>query len=219
MDDAGLQLTVFDEVRDTSVRAPLARTRVWLRAECDYLKNIAVFRYSTDGQTFTAIGEPHVMAYGLITFQGVRNSLFAYNTRGGEGGAADFDAIEVQEEQKPAIPLGKRIELSSAGATAAMALDEARTFTVIDRGLGRVAFESDGRYVSVDQDHAVALRRGAPGDAETFQWIETFDGDLILMSLTTKRYLRVDTAGRMLADSPGPRPDGQDGVRLRWRPN
>jgi len=47
--------------------------------------------------------------------------------------------------------------------------------------------------------------------------METFDGDLILMSLATKRYLRVDPGGRLLADSPGPRPDRQDGVRFRWR--
>ena len=47
--------------------------------------------------------------------------------------------------------------------------------------------------------------------------METFDGDLILMSLSTKRYLRVEASGRVLADSPGPRPDGQDGVRFRWR--
>ena len=90
-------------------------------------------------------------------------------------------------------------------------------FTVVDRGLGRVALEADGGYVSVDQDRVVSLRRGPAGDAETFQWMETFDGDLILMSLATKRYLRVDAAGRILADSPGPRPDGQDGVRFSWQ--
>ena len=46
---------------------------------------------------------------------------------------------------------------------------------------------------------------------------ETFDGDLILLSIATKRYLRVDTTGRIVADSPGPRPDGQDGVRFQWQ--
>ncbi len=63
----------------------------------------------------------------------------------------------------------------------------------------------------------VSLRRGTADDAGTFQWLETFDGDLVLMSLSTHRYLRMDTAGRLLADSPGPRPDGQDGGRWRWR--
>jgi hypothetical protein len=80
-----------------------------------------------------------------------------------------------------------------------------------------VALEAEGGDVSVGRDHVVSLRRRTVGDAETFQWMETFDGDLILMSLSTTRYLRLDPGGRMLADSPGPRPDGQDGVRLRWR--
>jgi beta-xylosidase len=96
--DEGMTVSQFDEVTGTSGRAPLPSTRVWLRADCDYVKTTASFRYSTDGTTYTAIGEAHVMAYGLITFQGVRNSLFAYGTRSdAEGGYADFDAIEVTE--------------------------------------------------------------------------------------------------------------------------
>jgi hypothetical protein len=80
-----------------------------------------------------------------------------------------------------------------------------------------VALAAAGGHLSVGRDGAVAPRGGEPGEAETFQWMETLDGDLILMSLATKRYLRVDPAGRVLADSPGPRPDGNDGVRWRWR--
>jgi beta-xylosidase len=216
--DDGAMVSVFDEVGGASVRAPLGRTQVWLRAECDYIKNMASFRYSTDGITYAPIGEPHVMAYGLITFQGVRNSLFAYNTRqSGEGGYADFDSIEVTEEARPAIPLGQRVELAAAGSTAPLALGVTRTFTVVDRGLGRVALEAGGARLSVGRDAVVSLGREAVGDADTFQWMETFSGDLILMSLSTKRYLRVDAGGRWLADSPGPRPDGTDGVRFRWR--
>jgi hypothetical protein len=51
------------------------------------------------------------------------------------------------------------------------------------------------------------------------RWIrKTFNGDLILMSLATNRYLRVNPeGGQVLADSPGPRPDSKDGVRLQWR--
>lgn len=49
--------------------------------------------------------------------------------------------------------------------------------------------------------------------------METFDGDLILMSLARNRYLRLSQAdGKVFADSQGPRPDGQDGVRFRFRP-
>ena len=58
---------------------------------------------------------------------------------------------------------------------------------------------------------------GAAGEAETFQWMETFGGELLLMSLATNRFVRRDAEGRLSADSPGPRPDGADGTRFRWR--
>jgi xylan 1,4-beta-xylosidase len=48
--------------------------------------------------------------------------------------------------------------------------------------------------------------------------METFDGDVIFMSLASNRFLRVNpTDVKVLADSPGPRPDGRDGVRFRWQ--
>jgi hypothetical protein len=48
--------------------------------------------------------------------------------------------------------------------------------------------------------------------------METFTGETILMSLATHRFLRVDeSTGAVFADSPGPRPDGRDGVRFEVR--
>jgi hypothetical protein len=47
--------------------------------------------------------------------------------------------------------------------------------------------------------------------------METLDGDVVLLSLRTHRYLRVDPATRAVtADSPGPLPDGSDGTRFTW---
>ena len=47
--------------------------------------------------------------------------------------------------------------------------------------------------------------------------METFTGETILMSLVTNRYLQCDrTTGTLTALSPGPKPDGQDGVRFEW---
>ena len=67
----------------------------------------------------------------------------------------------------------------------------------------------------MDSDGAVSIRKSGPG--ETFQWIETFTGELTLLSLTTSRYLRVDfKTGKLMADKPGPAPDGKDGVRFDW---
>jgi hypothetical protein len=83
----GFTLTLFDEVTAETSRPPIQAKRLWLRAECDFLEKQAVFRYSSDGKAWTRIGQRHTMAYGLITFQGVRYSLFSYNTQSGLRGA------------------------------------------------------------------------------------------------------------------------------------
>ncbi|MCW5966242.1 MAG: family 43 glycosylhydrolase [Bryobacterales bacterium] len=218
-DTEGLALVQFDEVTGNTVRAPLRRNRVWLRAECDFVRNEAVFRYSTDGKRYTPIGGRHKMAYGLITFQGVRYSLFAYNRAAtGEGGAADFDSIEVVEEPKHPIPYGKRGSFLAEHNNSAVLVGGESVYTLIDQRLGRVALKSGTRFVSVDEQGATSLREGKPGEAETFQWMEAFDGGLLLMSLRTNRFLRIDPAsGKVIADSTGPLPNRLDGVRFQWR--
>ena len=217
----GQTLVLFDEVTAMTTRVPSTGTRVWLRAECDFIRNVAVFSHSSDGRTYTRIGEPHKMAYGLITFQGVRYSLFSYNTAAGaqeEAGYADFDSLGVTEEPRKRIPYGATGHFSIGGGSSSLRVGDATSFHIADRKLGRVALRTPSGYVSVDGTGAVSLRRGNPGKAETFAWIETLDSAVTLLSLATHRYLRVDPRdGRVIADSPGPRPDGGDGVRLQWR--
>jgi len=214
----GQTLVMFDEVTGRTSRVPWNGTRVWLRVECDFVRNVATFLHSSDGRAFTTIGEPHTMAYGLITFQGVRYSLFSFSAASGaESGYADFDSFAVQEESRKRIPYGSTVEFRSRGGISKFEVGGATRFRITDQKLGRVSLRTDSGYVSVDSTGAVSIRKGRPGMAETFGWIETFDGDLTLLSLTTHRYLRVDPrGGRVLADSPGPRPDGGDGVRLLW---
>jgi hypothetical protein len=84
-------------------------------------------------------------------------------------------------------------------------------------GLGRVALQSGAAWVSVDAKGGVGVRKGQPGQAESFQWIETPTGELVLMSLVTNRFVRIDPVTHAArADSPGPVPDGSDGVRFTW---
>ena len=61
------------------------------------------------------------------------------------------------------------------------------------------------------------MTNAAPGKAHSFQWIETPAGELLLMSLETNRYLRVDAVSKSItADSAGPLPDASDGSRFVW---
>jgi hypothetical protein len=165
------------------------------------------------------------MVFQLKTFQGVRFSLFHYNTAGAPGGVADFDFLQVREPyprglMRP-IPIGRAITLGAAGRDTRVVVDGNDRFTVVDRGSGRVALQAGARYLSVasvnDSTSTIALRATRPGDAETFQWMETMYGDLVLMSLATHRYLRLEPDGRVSSDSRGPEPDPNDGTALRWR--
>jgi beta-xylosidase len=216
--DSKLSLALFDQARNRVTRVALNGSRVWLRAECDFLTEKARFSYSIDGRNFQPIGEEFTMIFQLTTFQGVRYGLFAYNTGKQQGGAADFDSIDIHQPYPRglmrAIPYDKQIQMKAASGRAPA---QPLNFTVQDMGLGRVALRSGESYLSVGLDGSATLQAARPGIAQSFQWMETPTGELILMSLLTNFYLRVHPqTGALLADSPGPIPDGSDGVRFIW---
>jgi hypothetical protein len=222
----GLALEQYDQTSDsTTTTTPMRSTRLWLRVDCDFLTEEARFAYSSDGVRWTRVGRPFTMAFQLKTFQGVRFALFHYNTAGAPGGTADFDLMRVDEPSprgltRP-IPVGRTIEVQAAGRETPFVVEGERRFTVVDRGLGRVALRAGTRYLAVtpqsDSTSTLALRAGPPADGETFQWMETLYGDVLLMSLATHRYLRVEPDGRVSSDSRGAEPDPNDGTALRWR--
>jgi hypothetical protein len=119
------------------------------------------------------------------------------------------------------IPVGQTIVLRAAGRDTPFVVDGETRFTGVDRGLGRVGMRTGKRYLSgppqSDSSSTLALRAGPPSDGETFQWMETLHGDLMLMSLATHRYLRLEPDGRVTSDSRGAEPDPNDGTALRWR--
>ncbi len=223
------ELVQFDEQTGTRIRRALKAARVWVRAECDFLTEQATFSYSTDGRNFEPIGVPFKMVFQLTTFQGVRYALFSYNHAGTRGGAASFDAFEVRQPHpqglRRPIPYGKRVRLVSDGHDYGLAVVGSRpaagaaaSWLIVDMSLGRVAFKWGDRFLSIDHRGEASLTRAKPGEGESFQWIETPTGELVLLSVRSHRYLRLDAQSRKVdATSPGPRPDRSDGVRLEWR--
>ncbi len=227
-DEQRFSIAQFNEHTGKTERAAMTGNTIWLKADCDFLTEAAQFSYSLDGKRFTSLGAPFEMVYQLTTFQGIRYSLFAYNSTGQQGGAADFDSIAVHEPHQRGlmrpIPYGKQIHLTSFQKTTGLAVQAnaltvaaPAAFTVVDMKLGRVALKSDKTFVSVDSEGRVTLQSTKPATAQSFQWIETPTGELVLMSLVTNRFLRIDPKTQtVLCDSPGPLPDGSDGVRFIW---
>jgi beta-xylosidase len=236
---SGLTLEQYDQTTGATAGTPLSGTRVWLRAQCNFLTEQATFSYSTDGAAFQPLGGTFAMIFQLKTFQGVRYALFHYNTGDARGGYADFAKFTVDEPHprglRQPIPVGKTITLATfggwalvvrSGALAAVPVGDplaqtaAAQFRVIDCGLGRIALQSAGGFISVaasSDSRQVIVVTDAPTAAETFQWTETPYGDLMLLALATHRHLRVDPhTGIVSADQPGPLPDRSDGSCWRW---
>ncbi len=216
---------------------------LWLRVHCNFDTDQAVFSWSNDGKEFTPLGDPFTMTFQLTTFQGVRPSLFHYNTLGHPGGYADFDNYTVNEPRargsEREIPIGKTIVLTSGADGSLLAADPESSrlvsrpaghdtsagtmFEVIDLGLGRVALKAgNGTVVSVASPESVVLKDlddARPGAAESFQWINLMRGDTMLLSLANHRYLATvpDAAGPVTASATGPTPARKDGTCFKWK--
>ncbi len=231
----GLSVARFDQVTTNTDRKPVKSRSVWFRAECNFETEKALLSYSVDGKKFTRLGDEFTMVFQLRTFQGVRYGLFHYNTGGAPGGYADFAGFDVQEPHprgltKP-IPAGSTVTFSTlAEGGASLTVENgvvyagtaAMPFKVIDLGRGRIAMQApDGGLVSVAGEGAsgaVTVKKIAkPGNAETFQWVD-LRGDILLLSLTTHRYLEVPAApGPVSADHRGGSPDRKDGSYFAWK--
>ncbi|MGB2819944.1 MAG: family 43 glycosylhydrolase [Phycisphaerae bacterium] len=242
--DDGLTLQTFDQTTRQATKAAKGPTHLWLQVACNFDTEKAVFSWSADGKDFSPLGEPFTMVFQLTTFQGVRLGLFNYNISGKPGGHADFDNFTVDEPRaagiERAIPLGKTVTLTSGadGSVLAMSTKDMSLvsvppdsaivstpdvrFQVIDLGRGRVALKaSNGRFVSAGAN-GVALRDlagAAPGEAESFQWVNLMRGDTMLMSLVNHRYLTTQpsTLGPVMASAVGPRPDRKGGACFKWK--
>ncbi len=225
-DSSGSHLEAFDQTTGRTASRRLDASRVWLRADCDFLTEKATFSVSVDGKRFERFGDTITMVFQLKTFQGMRYSLFHYNTGGAPGGFADFDEMSVHEPDPHGlthtIPFGQRVSFSTAVSGRALRVGSSAAMEIVDRGLGRVALRTSEGYVSVADDSAksvIVVKRAVPSNAESFQWIETPYADVMLLSLATNRYVRLDAAsGRVSADHPGPKPGRDDGSQFRWNP-
>ena len=235
-----LTLRCFEQLTNDTVIVPVdfVDGKIILRCVGDYDNNQAQYAYSLDGVTFQTLGRMMPLSYQLITFQGSRHALFAYNKKGKNGGYAEFDNFTVQEPKANRgqnIPYGKTFRIiNKATNRPAVALkhgvlydthagdrSEQTQFKVIDRGSGRVSLLCvDGRYVKVYGD-------GLPGDvrftnnveeAEVFLWQDYLDHDFMLLSLTNHKYLgKSPTTGSPYSmDFSGADPARRNGAVLHW---
>lgn len=219
--DNKYQLQMYDQSKPEKIHivnldSPIVKFSVNTNFETEK----AQFYYSVaDDSAINKLGEPFTMVFQLKTFQGVRYALFHYNEKGTKGGYADFDNYIVKEKfAQCSIPFNKKINLIIQSNKNTFEIQGIKGFKVIDLKLGRIALKTKDKYISVDEKGSVNLRCcNKPGNAESFQWIQLENGDLVLLSLTTHRYLQVTTEGKIDANRDVPSPNPHDGSRFHWK--
>ena len=235
-----LTLSCYEQLtNDTvSVSVGLPDGKIWLRINGDYDHDQAQYAYSTDGQNFHTLGRMMPLSYQLITFQGSRHALFAFNTQGQRGGYAEFDNFTVEEpcaDRSQNIPYGKTFRIiNKATGRPALATPHGvlydtdphnpgsqTQFRLIDRGQGRVALQCiDGRYLKVYGEGLAGDVRFTDNadEAEVFLWQDYLDHDFMLFSLRNHHYIgKSPTTGSPYSmDFTGPDPARRNGSVLVW---
>ncbi len=235
-----LILRWFEQVDNDTIDQPinLPENKIWLRMCGDYDNDRAEYAYSIDGEHFYNLGREMKLSYQLITFQGSRHALFAFNKNGKNGGYAEFDnftVLEPESDRSMNIPYGKTIRILNVATGKPMHAQQhglmydisaennskQTHFRIIDKGQGKVILQcEDGRYVWVSG-------LGLPGDvrltkdaskAEVFMWQDYLNGEFMLMSMRTHQYIgKSPTTGSPYSmDFKGSDPARRNGSVLRW---
>ncbi|MBR2292396.1 MAG: glycoside hydrolase, partial [Prevotella sp.] len=191
-----------------------------------------------DGTAFQTLGRMMPLSYQLITFQGSRHALFAFNVNGKNGGYAEFDNFTVEEpkaDRSQNIPYGKTFRIINKATGHPAVCDphgilydtraddkSPRTqFEIIDCGNGKVSLKcADGRYIKVYGEGLAGDVRftNDPKEAEVFLWQDYLDHDFMLFSLRNHRYIgKSPTTGSPYSmDFTGADPARRNGAVLHW---
>ncbi len=231
-------LRCFEQAVNDTVDTPVTADKLWLRMVGDYDHDRAHYEYSLDGINFSRLGREMPLSYQLITFQGSRHALFAFNHKGQKGGYAEFDNFTVEEPQADRsgnIPLGKTIRIINLATgkpavaqrhgllydTDAGDQNPQTRFRVIDKGQGQVILQcADGRYVFCS-GYGIAGDVRLTNDeskAEVFMWQDYLNREFMLMSMRTHKYIgKSPTTGSPYSmDFTGADPARRNGAVFRW---
>ena len=233
-----LTLRCFEQATNDTIDTELKAEKLWLRMVGNYDNDFAHYEYSLDGANYQVLGREMPLSYQLITFQGSRHALFAFNHKGKQGGYAEFDNFTVDEPQADRsgnIPYGKSFRIINL-ATGRPAVaqrhgllydtdykdnSKSTRFRIINKGKGQVILQcEDGRYV-------FCSGIGMAGDvrltddisrAEVFMWQDYLNHEFMLMSMRTHRYIgKSPTTGSPYSmDFTGSDPARRNGAVFRW---
>ena len=237
-----LRLKWYDQNSNKTETSSIATSKVYLRMTGDFDNSTGTLLYSIDGKEFKQMGSEIVMPYQLKTFQGARLTLFAYNTKGKQGGVASFDDWRVDEpmaDRSGNLPIGKVIRLCNLNDGSYAFVHKqgmlhmcskgsreynsgASQFRVHDRGKGRVVLEAmnGAGFLTVVGEGLSADVRFMKKESEgsLILWQDMLRSECMLLSLHTNRMIGLypGTGAPYGADVRGADPDRRNGPVFRW---
>lgn len=235
----GMSLRLYDQLNDKTIEQPVSAKKIYLGVRGNFDEGKAWFNYSLDGDSYKVLGDSTVLPYQLKTFQGIRMALFAFNTKGKQGGYAEFDDFRVEEPlayRAKNIPLGKIIKLTNLSngqmawanphgmLTPTDKMNKGCMFRVVDCGTGRVALEAmngTGFLTVIGKGLSADVRMmKEKTDGCLFQWQDmiSISNQFMLLSLKTNRYVGAspDMGEPYSADWTGTTPDRKNGTVFEW---
>ncbi len=235
-------LSYYDLGTDSCIERLSENKKIYLRVTLDLEHERSQFSYSLDGGAFHDIGDSHVMPYQTKTFQGARVSLFAFNSKGRDGGYAEFDDFTVEEplaDRSANIPFGKIVSLCNLSNSQRMQAGNRRMigsvgkenndynsdnckFKIHDRGNGKAVLEAvNGKgfvtVAGIGMSGDLRLTDKETDDC-LFMWQDMLHRQCMLLSLKTMRYVGIDPASGepYAADWPGTSASRRGGTVFEW---
>ena len=236
------KIVMLNQLTKDKIERTISGDAVYLRITGDYDEEHAGVSYSLDGREYEKIGSEMILAYQMLTFQGSRYALFAFNKRGVRGGVAKFDDFIVDEpmaDRGSNLPIGKVISLKNlsngsyawanphgmlhtAGMNSKEYINQGCFFKVHDRGAGQIVLEAmngTGFLTVVGQGLSADIQlREQESEASLFMWQDMLRNNCMLLSMKTQRYVGIDptNGAPYSADKTGCNPDRMDGTVFEW---
>jgi len=192
--------------------APLSQNTVYLRVDCNFASQTdkATFYYSTNGTSWTALGNTLQMSFQLTHFVGYRFALFNYSTKT-SGGYVDFDYFKIGSSITNLLPSKSAPSVAITSPKATDAFVAPATISI-----SATASVASGTITKVEFYNGTTLLGTSTASPYTYSWKNLAVGTYSITAVATDNLgnsttsapvaIKINTAQAAYEGTPSPIP-------------